>query len=213
MATLEYITSQCVTKLRLQAGLLVNTYTEDRIAAEVNLQFKKLFRLRFWDDYTSTVTYALDTTTGLISGSMASQCKRFTDIQHVWMDDVPTPLKRAPENANINTLKKPSIIPHMTDTTKLFKVLNPENITNVHVKARLLPDDFTTDDEILLDETLLIYSTLYTYTTETGLNPAAAEMFKMFYDEHLATVMGDQNFSVIDGDPWTENTQTEWYGV
>jgi hypothetical protein len=211
MATLSTLITRVQELLSLAGGLGVQTYAQPKIVQFIQMAYTDLADRRFWNDYTQTVTYTLDGSTGKVTTDLTNIIKSFRDIQYVWYGDYASPLPRAPNN------RAPDIIRQLSFTSSgdpacPFKIMPVDNTGEVHVRYRSKATvPFTELDNVPMDEELLIRYAALLYLSFDNTNQAAITIINKMYVERLNELEKLENNHSKNLYSSSNQTVTEWH--
>lgn len=210
MPTLRELIDGTLERLSLASGVDTQVYSEVPITRMIQHKFDVLFDKYWWPQFTHVGTYTLDGTTGIITGDISTDIKRWKDLRFVYPGTSDISLPRMPTRGNPANVKRKSIGPY-NDPTKLFRVWPLNTTGDVTVVGRTYPDKFENDDDIVdLDEHLIILGTAYDYLNGIGTNPAEEEKLLAMFNARLIQEVGTIDHFEESTDAATENVVNSW---
>lgn len=153
LTTFDQLNVKVQKKLRLVSGTGVQLYAEDNIEQSLNEVFKKIFEMRWWEDYSSWQTYTLDGTLGIPSSDIdAAVLSRYQDIQVMFVGGTNRVVKKMPVTRNpvlivgSTPLYRDSYM--ATDVDRIFRIYPAAASGTVVCRVRSWPGTLTEDDTV-----------------------------------------------------------------
>lgn len=190
-STLTELINRTSRRVSMTSGTGIQIYGEDAIAEMIQHKFDVLFSERFWPQFTSWETFALDGVNGVVTTSLTDKIKNLADIRVIYIEDTDTKITRVTPG-NFNPLKLSGSRPQffegensITFADRIFKVYPVTATGNLTLHYRTKPDDFNPDDIVNFDEQILILGAAYDFLEDDGTNPGATDKFKTLFEQRF----------------------------
>jgi len=211
VATVRQLIDKVATRLRMEGGTAMQTYSEDAILMGLQHKFTVLFD-EFWFPQFMTYQepYTLDGTLGVVTSDLSKVLKRFEDIRYINSAYSMAPLPRAPDSVRVSDVQQPCVQPYK-DKKKVFRILPTNSTGSIAITYRTLPDQFDNDDDVIdMDEQLMILGTCFDMLEDDSLNPGASDKFKSMFDSRVKQVTANQHNMTMTGAPMQTFPLNRW---
>lgn len=178
-------------KLSQVTGVGVQTYSEDRLALEVENVYDSIISLSgfWWPQVMEWFTRTLDGSTGIVTADLTN-VEEITDIRAVYFGQQQKPLPYLHPTINPNTMVGTvaraieALRYDHANVGRLFRVWPLTATGTVYVHARITPEDIFTDPTVTVpfDPALLSTGAALAYAASEGINVA-----------HVAKLQGEYN--------------------
>lgn len=188
MPTLRDIANDVILMLS-QAGVTgVQTYSSPQIKVLINQCFKMLLDRQWWPDYMDWFRGTLDGSSGVVVEDIAV-ITRYMDVRAVFPSGSNAPLPRLPNEIDPFNISGTNMLfidgNAQRNTEKVFRVWPLAAIGTISIHARLKPDTYTDNDEIIFDDLALSYGAAWAYAEDDGTNPGASQKFQTLFENRV----------------------------
>jgi len=212
------VVSQVIYELHQVPAIATQAYATPIILTKVNSIHTELLDKFWWPRLMKLFTVALDGVTGIPTTDLTgpiSSIDDFKDIQFVWPEGSPNPLKTAQDSYNPTLYGGTTpllITPSYDIAHRPFAVLPAGATGNVVVRARQRPPEpLSLGDTVYLDKLALAYGAAWRYTTDDATVPAAIDLFHRAYEDRKKTLAQQINSQSISFYGSVAEVNTGWW--
>jgi hypothetical protein len=209
--TFSDLIQKCLVELRLEAGISVQQYSEDVLAAILQRQFNTFFDHYWWPNYYQAYAFTLNGFDGGTTQDKTAYIKRYEDVRYVWWENDPNPLTRLPPMMNplqANSSWRKYFCPVPGD--QLFLVLPITLTGTIYAGARNLPDPFKPNDPVKIDSDLLVTATCYNYLADDEDSQSATKKFAEAAGKREAQLREMMNKGPVPFGPGPASPFNDW---
>lgn len=216
MSTIAALMSRIEKHVALASGLNVQIHAEEQLLEMLRYRYNTLFDDHWWPEFTSFTTFALDGTTGRITGDLSSLVTRFRDIGAMYRDQQNYPISLAPHNINPLRLTQVCMVPLSAAPTKLFQIYPVTTTGNLSFWYRTRVTDAAWDialadiTDINMDDDLLVLGVIAEYLASDGSNPDLAGQYEKRYMDRKQQFIDMDFTQPIAKRSQNQNYPTDW---
>ena len=215
MTTMSQLVTRTARRISMVAGTGVQTYAEDALTEMIQHKFDVLFAERFWKQFTTWYTWALDEATGVVTTDLTDIVKHIDDIKVIYAENSTTAITELASTTNPFELSGTTPISyeglptsHDNFANRVFRIWPLASTGNIIVRARTKPDTFAPEDTVNFDDQALILGAAFDYSEDDGTNPAATQKFQLLFESRVKQLKNNADAAPISLDPVTTIPQS-----
>lgn len=175
------------------AGISVQVYSQDNIAAMIQRAFDFVFDDYTWKRFSTFEQYTLDEVTGRVTVPVNSVFKQYDDIIRIYPADSDMPLAKMSLERNPAMYQGSRAIQYCADPINIFRVVPITAVGDIVVQGQVRPNDFILTDVVPFDSVAIEMFACWQYAVDDSANSAMADKFQGMFETRLKQLKSNQD--------------------
>lgn len=195
--TLSQLITNVQRSLYQVAGISVQVYSQDNIAAMIQRAFDFVFDDYDWKRFYTFEQYTLDEVTGRATIPINTVFKEFDDISKVFPFDSDLPLSKLSSERNPAKYVGTSPIQYCADPINVIRVVPITAVGDIIVTGQMRPNAFILTDIVPFNSDAIEMFACWQYSADDGANPTMTDKFQGLFETKLKQLKDNQDIEPI----------------